>query len=110
VFGGWYIRPSNTYWSNGEFDPWRTLSPASAEPFAPKGVKLTREVPSCGKSTGYGELFGMVLKDAEHCFDFRTTGVTVADGAVSRGIFWGALEEWLKCYTPKKGHGKPWNA
>jgi hypothetical protein len=110
VFGGWSIRPSNTYWSNGEFDPWRTLSPASAEPFAPKGVALTRKTPKCGKSTGRNELFGMVLKDAEHCFDFRTTGVTVPDGAVSREIFHGALGEWMKCYKPKKGGGRPWSA
>ncbi|KAJ5537733.1 Serine peptidase family S28 [Penicillium frequentans] len=26
--GGWTIRPSNVYWSGGEFDPWRTLSPS----------------------------------------------------------------------------------
>ncbi|CAN9164930.1 unnamed protein product [Alternaria alternata] len=108
VFGGWDIRPSNTYWSNGEFDPWRTLSPASAEPFAPKGVQVIQDVPKCGKKTSKHELFGLVLRDAEHCFDFRTTGVTVADGPVSQRLFRSALTSWLPCYKPKKGHSKPW--
>ncbi|KAF1943831.1 hypothetical protein EJ02DRAFT_421030 [Clathrospora elynae] len=109
VFGGWSIRPSNTYWSNGEFDPWRTLSPASAEPFAPK-VKLTQTPPKCGVKTSKNELFGFLLGDAEHCFDFRTTGVTVADGAVSRGIFTGALKGWLGCWKPKAANGYKWRA
>jgi hypothetical protein len=109
VFGGWDIRPSNTYWSNGEFDPWRTLSPASAEPFAPKDVKVIQDVPKCGQKTSRNELFGMVLRDAEHCFDFRTVGLTVPDGAVSRNLFRKALSEWLQCYKPKKGQPKPWN-
>ncbi|CAN9180980.1 unnamed protein product [Alternaria sp. RS040] len=104
----WDIRPSNTYWSNGEFDPWRTLSPASAEPFAPKGVQVIQDVPKCGKKTSKHELFGLVLRDAEHCFDFRTTGVTVADGPVSQRLFRSALTSWLPCYKPKKGHSKPW--
>jgi hypothetical protein len=108
VFGGWDIRPSNTYWSNGEFDPWRTLSPASAEPFALKGVQVIQDVPKCGKKTSKHELFGLVLRDAEHCFDFRTTGVTVADGPVSQRLFRSALTSWLPCYKPKKGHSKPW--
>jgi len=110
IFGGWDIRPSNTYWSNGEFDPWRTLSPASAEPFAPKGVQVIQDVPKCGVKTSRNELFGLVLKDAQHCYDFRTTGSTVPDGPVSRTLFRKALSEWLQCYKPKKGQSKPWNA
>jgi hypothetical protein len=111
VFGGWSIRPSNTYWSNGEFDPWRTLSPASGEPFAPKGVRLFQDPPKCGQAQSRNELFGYVLKDAQHCYDFRTTGVTVSDGAVSRGYFMRALDQWLGCWRPKGkpyGPGKPW--
>lgn len=109
VLGGWSIRPSNTYWSNGEFDPWRLNSPASDLSFAPK-IAMTQEIPKCGVSTGKDRLFGMVLKDAEHCFDFRTTGVTVPDGVKSRELFKKALREWLKCYQPKKAVGRRWNA
>ncbi|KAH7377376.1 serine carboxypeptidase S28-domain-containing protein [Pyrenochaeta sp. MPI-SDFR-AT-0127] len=107
IFGGWTIRPSNTYWSNGEFDPWRTLSPASAEPFAPR-VRSFTNAPRCGQEQSRGELFGYVLPDAQHCYDFRTT---FAGGAVSRKYFTDALTQWLKCYKPKggkPGYGKPW--
>ncbi|KAH9862748.1 hypothetical protein J1614_010841 [Plenodomus biglobosus] len=111
VFGGWSIRPSNTYWSNGEFDPWRTLSPASAEPFAPKVNVFSDPVPECGRKQSRGEVFGYVLEDAEHCFDFRTTGVTVPGGAISRGIFKAALRKWLGCFQGGKGgYRKAWKA
>ncbi|OAK97302.1 peptidase S28 [Phaeosphaeriaceae sp. SRC1lsM3a] len=109
-FGGWNIRPSNTYWSNGEFDPWRTLSPASAEPFAPK-VVVSQDLPKCGAKQQ--NLFGYVLPNAQHCYDFRTTGVTVPGGAVSRSYFTGALSSWLGCWKPsgQSGYpGKPWKA
>ncbi|CBX91379.1 hypothetical protein IAQ61_010736 [Plenodomus lingam] len=110
VFGGWSIRPSNTYWSNGEFDPWRTLSPASAEPFAPDVRVFAEPVPECGSSQSGDEVFGYVLRDAEHCFDFRTTGVTVPGGEISREIFKGALREWLGCFQGKPGYGRRWRA
>jgi hypothetical protein len=109
MFGGWKIRPSNTYWSNGEFDPWRTLSPASAEPFAPKTI-VSQDLPKCGVKQK--NLFGYVIPNAQHCYDFRTTGVTVPGGSVSRGYFTSALSSWLGCWQPKgqSGYGKPWKA
>jgi hypothetical protein len=98
AFGGWSIRPSNTYWSNGEFDPWRTLAP-DAKP----RVQMSRDVPICGQE---GELFGYVLPDSQHCYDFRTMGKA---GEISRGFFTDALGRWLKCWRPKSGKlGKPW--
>ncbi|KAF1985914.1 hypothetical protein K402DRAFT_94821 [Aulographum hederae CBS 113979] len=100
-FGGWDIRPSNVYWSGGEFDPWRTLSPLSAEPFAPN-ISLTQEIPACGVSTSERELFGYTMADAEHAFDFRTT---FAGGAVSRKFFTDALTVWLKCFKPALREG-----
>jgi hypothetical protein len=109
-FGGWSIRPSNTYWSNGEFDPWRTLSPASAEPFAPK-IQVTQNQPKCGAKTDENTLFGYVIENAQHCYDFRTTGSIVPGGAVSRNYFNSALTSWLGCFKPKSGKpGKPWKA
>jgi hypothetical protein len=97
VLGGWDIRPSNTYWSGGEFDPWRTLSPLSAEGFAPHPKTFT-EPPQCGKGQSVKEIFGYVMENAEHCFDFRTY---FAGGAVSRGYFKAALDGWLKCFKPR---------
>ncbi|KAK7180547.1 hypothetical protein DPSP01_006078 [Paraphaeosphaeria sporulosa] len=99
VFGGWDIRPSQLYWSGGEFDPWRTLSPLSAEPWAPHPKAFTNP-PKCGQGQDEDEIFGYVLKNAQHCYDFRTT---VALGETSRGFFYKALDGWLKCFKPKKG-------
>ncbi|KAF2205504.1 peptidase S28 [Delitschia confertaspora ATCC 74209] len=100
-FGGWNIRPSNTYWSGGEFDPWRTLSPLSEEPHAPKPRRF-QEPPKCGQGQGRGEIFGYVMKGAQHCYDFRTT---FEGGSVSRKYFTDALDSWLPCFKGKKGHG-----
>ncbi|KAF2124349.1 hypothetical protein P153DRAFT_130305 [Dothidotthia symphoricarpi CBS 119687] len=105
VLGGWNIRPSNTYWSGGEFDPWRTLSPLSAEIFAPKVHEFT-EPPKCGQGQRRQDIFGYVMADAQHCYDFRTT---FAGGAVSRGYFTRALTGWLGCFT-SKGKGRRWDA
>ncbi|KAL0636799.1 hypothetical protein Q9L58_004156 [Maublancomyces gigas] len=99
VYGGWNIRPSNVYFSGGEFDPWRTLSTLSSEAFAPKGISLTQEIPECNKPTPKNKIFGYLLKGAAHCFDFRTTW---PDGDNSRQIFKDALKKWLKCFKPKK--------
>ncbi|ORY08662.1 serine carboxypeptidase S28-domain-containing protein [Clohesyomyces aquaticus] len=97
VFGGWDIRPSQVYWSGGEFDPWRTLSPLSAESFAPH-PKTFQNPPKCGEEQGEDEIFGYVIPGAQHCYDFRTT---FAGGAVSRGYFTAALDRWLKCFRPR---------
>ncbi|KAF2840992.1 hypothetical protein M501DRAFT_930408 [Patellaria atrata CBS 101060] len=93
-FGGWDIRPSNTYWSGGEFDPWRTLSPLSSEPFAPR-VQEIQSIPACGATTSRNKIFGYNIANAQHCYDFRTT---FAPGAVSRKYFTDALSQWLECF------------
>jgi len=98
VFGGWDIRPSQLYWSGGEFDPWRTLSPLSSEPWAPHPKAFT-QAPQCGEGQDEDDIFGYVLKNAQHCYDFRTT---VALGETSRGYFYTALDKWLKCFKPKR--------
>lgn len=106
--GGWDIRPSQVYWSGGEFDPWRTLSPLSAEPFAPHPRTFT-DPPACGEEQDKSEIFGYVMKNAQHCYDFRTT---FEGGAVSRKYFADALTKWLGCFKPKggKGRARSWRA
>ncbi|KAF2089864.1 peptidase S28 [Saccharata proteae CBS 121410] len=96
--GGWDIRPSNTYWTGGEFDPWRPFSPLSSELSAPRPI-ISQEIPKCNVSTGPDEIFGYVLRKAEHCYDFHAG---VEEGAVARNYFTDALREWLKCFEPKK--------
>ncbi|KAF2875893.1 serine carboxypeptidase S28-domain-containing protein [Massariosphaeria phaeospora] len=102
VFGGWVLRPSNVYWSGGEFDPWRTLSPLSGEPFAPR-VRTFTAPPMCGEEQSQGEIFGYTIANAQHCYDFRLVGQTAPGGEVSRKFFTDALTGWLGCW---KGKGK----
>ena len=99
VFGGWHMRPSNVFWTGGEFDPWRTLSPLSSEPFSPLAVP-SHTVPMCGNSSSSApvsqDIFGYLLKDAEHCFDYYSD---FPEGIAARALFNQALPEWLKCWT-----------
>lgn len=99
-FGGWDLRPSHVYWSAGEFDPWRTLGPLSGEVWGPRVRASVRDVPRCYERQGRGELFGYVIKGAQHCYDFRSKSV-FPGGEVSRGYFVGALERWLRCFRPR---------
>jgi hypothetical protein len=100
-YGGWNIRPSNTYWTGGQFDPWRTLSPLSDQSFSNQW-KAVQEIPSCGKTDAVDEspIFGYLLKDSQHCYDFHTT---LAYTAPARELFAQALTKWLGCFEK---HGK----
>jgi len=82
----------------GEYDPWLTLSLLSKEPWAPKGVKLTQDIPEEGVSTGKGEVFGYLLKGAGHCWDL---GSEVPESVNARKLFTKALRKWLRNF--KKG-------
>ncbi|OJJ95915.1 hypothetical protein ASPACDRAFT_1875474 [Aspergillus aculeatus ATCC 16872] len=99
-FGGWTIRPSNTYTSGGEFDPWRTLSVLSTEDTAPQGVQFSSDIPSCGVTTNENTVFGYILEDSEHCFDFQMLPTA---GKLSRETFTTALLQWLPCFGTGAG-------
>jgi len=84
--------------SGGEFDPWLTLSLLSKEPWAPKGVKLTQDIPEEGVPTGQGEVFGYLLKGAGHCWDI---GSQVPESVKARKIFTTALSKWLRSFKKR---------
>lgn len=92
---GWHMRPSNTYFSAGQYDPWTTLSVLSTEHFAPHGIEVSSEIPACGKSTGRKKIFGTVIPNAQHCYDFRTY---FKGGDASRKLFRDALKKWIPCF------------
>lgn len=97
--GGWTIRPSNVYWSGGEFDPWRTLSPLATESIAPQNVNFTTDIPKCNVQTDEDTVFGYIMPNAEHCYDFLTN---FEPGNTSREYFYKALKEWLPCFKGNK--------
>ena len=92
------MRPSNVYWSGGEYDPWLSLTPFSTEDFAPQGIKYTTDVPKCGVQTDEDTLFGWVMDRVVHAHDLKNDDDLAQ---TSRGFFKKALREWLPCY--KKG-------
>jgi hypothetical protein len=70
-FRGWEIAPSNTFWTGGEFDPWRTLSVLSDEESSPK-YAIQYDIPECGEDSRNGsKVFGHLLANAQHTFDLR---------------------------------------
>jgi hypothetical protein len=102
-FGGWTMRPSNVFWTNGEFDPWRTLSPLSGLAHAPD-VEATTEVPACGCSTSQDEIFGGILPKSAHGYEFGNS-----DSAKEMQKLWTkALKTWLPCFQ-RKPHSTLYN-
>ena len=89
-YGGWDMRPSRTFFTVGEFDPWRTLSPLKVD-------NIT--IPECDASTAPGTpLFGKVLSNQQHCGDFDNHD---PDAIAAHELFSAALKKWLRCYKVK---------
>jgi len=94
---GWNMRPSNVFWTGGEFDPWRTLSTQSSEDFS-NMFQTTTEIPTCNvKKSTREPLFGYLLGNSQHCYDFHNSEMT-PEAAVPQRLFARALKEWLKCF------------
>lgn len=90
MYGGRNMRPSRTFFTVGEFDPWSTLSPLKVDNFT---------VPDCDASTAAGApLFGKVLRNKQHCGDFDNKD---KDARHAHELFSTALKEWLCCYVKK---------
>ncbi|KII85736.1 hypothetical protein PLICRDRAFT_178765 [Plicaturopsis crispa FD-325 SS-3] len=57
-YGGWNMTPSNVLFTNGEFDPWRTMGLASIEPESPKR-NASVIVPPCNTPPPGTDFFGL---------------------------------------------------
>ncbi|OGM49053.1 hypothetical protein ABOM_002348 [Aspergillus bombycis] len=75
------LHPTNTFWTEGEYDPWRSLTRL---PLPADGEEGRMD------STEY------ILHHAEHCYDFRTTSSESA--RMAQGRFIGLLRKWLEGY------------
>lgn len=94
-FGGWNMRPSNTFWTGGQFDPWLTLSPLSREKWSPR-FPVTNRIPKVNQKTGE-KVFGHLMKNAEHCYDVGSREKK-PQAAYPQDLFAEALREWLPHY------------
>lgn len=102
VLGGWNIRPSNTYFTNGDMDYWRKVSIDSDLPGAPK-VEVTQEIPKCGVSPGTDKVFGYTISNATHTYDINGGNPgEVTERPKVIALFHTALREWLLCFHAKK--------
>ncbi|KAK5048195.1 hypothetical protein LTR84_005865 [Exophiala bonariae] len=90
MYGGQKMRPSRTFLTDGEFDPWRTLSPLMVDNITipDYDAPTTPEAP----------LFGRVLRNKQHCGDFDSYD---EDAKAAHARFSEALNQWLCSYTKK---------
>jgi len=115
-YGGWNMNPPNVFWTNGEIDPWRALTPSSIEDNAPKRPSTTK-IPPSGSTAGGDTFFGFVIKGGSHSADLgqyvgqglkdnqtsTTPGVNFPVGYVpeadtAHDLFKDALRVWLPAF------------
>ncbi|KAJ3008349.1 hypothetical protein NUW54_g3188 [Trametes sanguinea] len=119
-YGGWNMTPSNVLFTNGEFDPWRTMGLASIESNSPMRSPSVA-VPRCNVAPEFPSFFGLthanmvhvsdlrvlLTPDANHT-DFKTVGfyspVSQEPFYSGLGLFEMALDEWLPCFG-QDSHG-----
>lgn len=94
--GGQRMRPSNVFWTAGEYDPWRSLTPLSTANLATHPAMASMDIPECNVRMSEEKLFGHVIPNSQHCSDF-TAGYE--PGRQARLIFIQALKRWLRCHT-----------
>ncbi|OCH89254.1 hypothetical protein OBBRIDRAFT_732955 [Obba rivulosa] len=113
-YGGWNMTPSNVLFTNGEFDPWRTMGLASIESNSPQRTPSVA-VPACDTAPEFPSFFGLthanmvhvsdmrvlLTPDANHT-DFKTVGfyspISQEPFYSGLGLFQLALDEWLPCF------------
>ncbi|EMD39403.1 hypothetical protein CERSUDRAFT_93435 [Gelatoporia subvermispora B] len=117
-YGGWNMTPSNVLFTNGEFDPWRTMGLASIESNSPQRTPSVA-VPTCNTAPAFPSFFGLthanmvhvsdmrvlLTPDANHT-DFKTVGfyspISQEPFYSGLGLFQLALDEWLPCFGQDK--------
>lgn len=103
--------------SSGEFDPWRSLSPASTDTeIGAPGRQTSQNIPSCNTVPYSSSIFGIIYRDMVHVSDMRallnmsdinhknpsTVGfsspISTGPFCAGVGLFESALETWLPCF------------
>ena len=104
-YGGWNMTPSNTMFTDGEYDPWRTLSVLADKKINPSAIvrESTTEIPACNVPPEGSKVFGQVYPGEVHVPDLSEYIEEVGSAAVTPAdigfeLFSEALEEWLECF------------
>jgi len=95
------MNPTHVMFTNGEYDPWRTLSVASFEYNAPYRIGSSA-IPQCHTAPDPSSYFGVVYRGREHCSDLSSPiGEPLEPFYTSLSLFEMALDEWLPCFWQK---------
>ncbi len=104
-YGGYSMTPSNTLFTDGERDPWRTLGVQATKEINPSANirESTTDVPACNAPPDEGKIFGLVYPDEVHGIDMSKSvqeaeGEKTTPADIGFDIFSKALEEWLECW------------
>jgi Serine carboxypeptidase S28 len=104
-YGGWNMTPSNTMFTDGERDPWRTLGVLADKRINPSANvrDRTTDIPPCNIQPQRNKIFGQVYPGEVHTSDLFKKSADVMSGNVSPAdigfeLFSDALEQWLECF------------
>ncbi|KAF7507600.1 hypothetical protein GJ744_010270 [Endocarpon pusillum] len=104
-YGGYSMSPSNTLFTDGERDPWRTLGVQATKEINPSASirESTIDVPACNAPPEGGKVFGVIYADEVHGSDMARSVKKVGSEKVSPAdtgfhLFSKALEKWLECW------------
>ncbi|KAF5361184.1 hypothetical protein D9758_009040 [Tetrapyrgos nigripes] len=117
-YGGWDMNVSNVLFTNGEFDPWRTMGLASIESNSPHREPSVI-VPTCNVAPSFPSFFGLTHSNMVHVSDMRVLLVPDSNHSnfqtvgfyspiaqepfyAGLGLFQLALDEWLPCFQSKE--------
>ncbi|KAH0604564.1 uncharacterized protein H6S33_006941 [Morchella sextelata] len=93
-YGGWAMQSSNTFFVDGQYDPWRPATVNSQAPEA-HGRRRTEEVPAAGEVLK-GGVFAMVIEGGAHCPDLG--GGWNRSGKPAFDLWNKALSVWLPAF------------
>jgi len=111
-YGGWNINPSNTMFTDGEYDPWRAATVYSLESQlgAPGNVPTT-EIPACGQPPKNGTRYGTIYPGRVHVPDLAEEWYLPDIDAdysplrIGLDLFTKALDVWLPCFGEDEADG-----
>lgn len=101
--GGYKMNPSNTMFTKGENDPWRTLGVQAATQLKPLAIirESTTDIPTCNAPPEGNRVFGKVYYGEIHGSDFARTsagaGNIVSSADMEFDLFSKVLGQWLRC-------------
>lgn len=112
-YGGWGMQPSNTMFTNGEFDLSRPYSVFSGEQDtlgAPARV-ASQTVPKCGTPPPGNDVFGLLFKGATNLEDvlwipryrLGAPDLTQVPLRTASQLFVKAYQEWQSCFNATRG-------